>query len=368
MANISVGIVGLPNVGKSTLFNALVKNSQAVASNYPFCTIEPNVGIVEVPDPRLQQLADLVHPQQIVPAVVEFVDIAGIIRGAAQGEGLGNKFLSHIRETAAVILLVRCFEHPDVTHVQGRIDPRADLETIRYELALADLETVQRAQERYRKAAKGGDATAAACLAYAEKLYAALEKTDPASSVPPQNDNDHLVLRELQLLTTKPALIVANIDEKQLALSPEELLRRFDLSEYAATHTFIPMCAQLEAELQSIPEEEKAEFLRSYGIAESGLHRLAQAAYALLNLQTYFTAGPKEVRAWTIGRGWRAPQAAGVIHTDFEKGFIKAEVITFEDYIRYGSETACREAGKARVEGKDYVVRDGDVMHFRFSQ
>lgn len=366
--NISLGLVGLPNVGKSTLFNALVKSSQAQASNYPFCTIDPNVGIVQVPDQRLGRLAELVNPAQIVPAAVEFWDIAGIIKGASQGEGLGNQFLSHIRQTAALVLVVRCFEHPDVIHVQGKVDPLADLETVLIELMLADLETVNRGRERYRKSAKGGDATAASCLDYAEQLYAALEAEKPASSLPASTDAEKLVIRELQLLTAKPVLIVANIGENQLGKSAQEIYDQYGFSRFIPSASqLIPICAQVEAELASLPEEDQAEFLESYGLSQSGLDRLAQAAYRLLSLRTFFTAGPKEVKAWTITAGDTAPQAAGVIHTDFIKGFIRAETIAYDDYVAYKGEQGAKEAGKLRLEGKEYVVQDGDVMHFRVS-
>jgi hypothetical protein len=368
MPSLSLGIVGLPNVGKSTLFNALVKNGQAVASNYPFCTIEPNVGIVEVPDERIAVLADMVKPQQIVPAVVEFMDIAGIIKGASQGEGLGNKFLSHIRETAAIILVVRVFEHADVIHVNGSLDPRRDIEVILYELALADLDTVQKGLIRYRKETRGGDKTATACLEYAEKLFAVLEEAKPASTIPPQTESDYLVLRELQLLTAKPFLVVANVGENQLHLEPSAILDQIGIDGViTSTDQIIPICASLEAELMTLEDCEKQEFLDSYGLKESGLNRLVRSAYSLLNLQTYFTAGPKEVRAWTIGKGWKAPQAAGVIHTDFEKGFIRAEVFSYDDYVKFGGEQGAKEAGKMRLEGKEYIVQDGDIMHFRFT-
>lgn len=365
MSSLSLGLVGLPNVGKSTLFNALVKGSQAQASNYPFCTIDPNVGIVEVPDSRLGELSKLVNPAKIVPAVVEFWDIAGIIKGASQGEGLGNQFLSHIRQTAALVQVVRCFQHPDVIHVQGEINPASDLETVLLELMLADLDTVGKGIERYRKAAKGGDAAAKACLAYAERLFSALEAEQPARSAAPEHEADHIVLRELQLLTAKPMLVVANIDESQLGLDAGQLVERFGLDRFVSAEQVIPICAKIEAELSALPAEEQREFLESYGLVSSGLDRLAQAAYRLLSLRTFFTAGPKEAKAWTIQAGTDAQHAAGVIHTDFIKAFIRAETIAYGDYVAYAGEQGAKEAGKLRLEGKEYVVQDGDVMHFR---
>jgi GTP-binding protein YchF len=368
MPSLTLGIVGLPNVGKSTLFNALVKNGQAAASNYPFCTIDPNVGIVEVPDERLAVLAGIAKPEKILPAAIEFLDIAGIIKGASQGEGLGNKFLSHIRESAAILLVARFFDHPDVIHVHGKVDPKYDLETVLLELILADLDTAQKTMDRYRKAGKGGDKQAVAALGYVERVYAALEAGTPAATVPAVSDEDHIALREMQLLTSKPLLVVANVGEDQISATPEELYAQFDLKNLIPSSAWlIPISAQIEAELVALPEEEQAEYLDSFGLKESGLTRLVQSAYALLGLQTYFTAGPQEVRAWTIGKGWKAPLAAGVIHTDFTKGFIRAEVISYADYAQFKGEQGAKEAGKLRLEGKEYVVQDGDVMHFRFN-
>lgn len=366
--SLSIGIVGLPNVGKSTLFNALVKNGQALASNYPFATIEPNVGVVEVPDPRLAQLAHLVKPEKVIPATVEFLDIAGIIKGASQGEGLGNKFLSHIRLSAAILLVARFFEHPDVIHVNGKVDPKSDLETVILELVLADLETATKAVDRYTKSARGGDKQAAECLAFSNQLLGALEAGKLASTIKPQSEADHLVLRELNLLTAKPMLVAANVSENQLSLTPEQLFKDYQLETLLPSSDWIiPICAQVEAELAGLEEAERREFLESYGLAQSGMDRLVSLLYRLLGLQTYFTAGPKEVRAWTIKRGDTAPKAAAVIHTDFEKGFIRAEVIAFKDYLAAGNESGAKEAGKFRLEGKEYLVQDGDVMHFRFN-
>jgi GTP-binding protein YchF len=368
MPSLSLGIVGLPNVGKSTLFNALVKNGQAAASNYPFCTIDPNVGIVEVPDNRLQVLASIVKPEKIIPAAIEFLDIAGIIKGASQGEGLGNKFLSHIRESAAIILVARFFDHPDIIHVNGSVNPKYDLETVLLELVLADLDTAQKTIDRYRKAGKSGDKQAIAALAFVEKIYVALEKGSPAATITPISDEDFIALREMQLLTSKPILVVANVGEEQITTPAEELFKKHELgSLIPSSEWVIPISAQIEAELVALPESEQAEYLESFGLKESGLTRLVQCAYHLLGLQTYFTAGPQEVRAWTIEQGWKAPLAAGVIHTDFTKGFIRAEVISYNDYAQYKGETGAKEAGKLRLEGKEYVVQDGDVMHFRFN-
>lgn len=368
MSKLSLGIVGLPNVGKSTLFNALVKNAHAEASNYPFCTIDPNVGIVEVPDERLTKLAAIVQPAQVVPAVVEFWDIAGIIKGAAQGEGLGNKFLANIRETAAIILVARFFEHPDVIHVNGHVDPKRDLETVLLELILADLETAQKALVRYQKDARGGDKAAQLRMQHCSALEQALAQEKTAGSVPVDSEEAEVVRRELQLLTAKPMLIVANVAESEATVTGAELYEKYDLGSLVPSADWIiPLSAKLEAELATLDEEEQTAFLEEYGLKESGLKRLVLTAYRLLGLQHYFTAGPKEVRAWTTPWGAKAPQAAAVIHTDFEKGFIRAEVISYEDYIAGNGEAGAKEAGKLRSEGKEYVVQDGDVMHFRFN-
>lgn len=366
--SLSLGIVGLPNVGKSTLFNALVKNGQAEASNYPFCTIDPNVGLVEVPDERLHALAELVKPQAIIPAMVEFYDIAGIIKGASKGEGLGNKFLAHIRETAAIILVARFFTDPNVIHVQGELNPKADLETVLLELILADLETIVKVEERYAKQARTGGKEVLSIVKYLEAIHTALDQQKPASTVKPTEPEHLLVLKEAQLLTSKPMLIVANVNENEATVSAQELFEKNHLEGLVPSADWIiPISAKLEAELVTLPPDEQAEFLSSYGLAQSGLKRLTKQTYTLLGLQSYFTAGPKEVRAWTISIGAKAPEAAGVIHTDFSKGFIRAEVIAYEDYVKYRGEQGSKEAGKMRLEGKEYVMADGDVVHFRFN-
>ena len=368
MPNLSLGIVGLPNVGKSTLFNALVKNGQAAASNYPFCTIDPNVGVVEVPDERLAVLADIVHPGRIVPAIVEFTDIAGIIAGASKGEGLGNKFLSHIRETAAIILVARFFEDPDIIHVNGTIDPRRDIEIVALELILADLEVVSKAKDRYWKAAKGGDKEAVSAYAYAEEVEKALNAQKPARSVMPKDAAAERAQTDMHLLTSKPILIVANISEDMLGISQSDLYEPVSSLDIIPNKDWIlPICAKLEAELAALSATEQGEFLSEYGLKESGLVRLVRSAYTLLDLETFLTAGPMEVRAWTMPKQCRAPQAAGVIHTDFEKGFIRAEVTACSDYIAYGGELGAKTAGKTRSEGKEYIMHDGDIVHFRFN-
>ena len=356
------GIVGLPNVGKSTLFNALTAAGIA-AENYPFCTIEPNSGVVPVPDARLGGLDTIVHSARVVPATVEFVDIAGLVRGASQGEGLGNQFLAHIRETAAIVHVVRCFEDADVVHVEGGVDPMRDVETIETELVLADLDTVARRLERVRRAARGGRKEDQAEAAFFEALSAHLSQGKPARSFEaPGTQGD--ALRESFLLTAKPVLYVANVDEAGLAGESDAVAALERHAEKTGAGV-VRISARIEAELAELAPEEKEAFLGDLGLAEPGLHRLIRAAYSLLELITYFTAGEKEVKAWTIRRGTLAPQAAGVIHTDFERTFIRAEVIPFEDYVAYGGEAGARAAGKLRVEGREYALRDGDVVHFR---
>ena len=356
------GIVGLPNVGKSTLFNALTKASIA-AENYPFCTIEPNVGIVAVPDRRLDVIAEIAQPQKVVPAVVEFVDIAGLVAGASKGEGLGNKFLANIRETDAIAHVVRCFEDANVIHVAGKVDPVSDIETINTELALADLEAVEKQLAKHEKVAQaGGDKEAQRLVAALKKVHAVLAAGRPARTAELAKE-ERAVLRPLFLLTMKPTMYIANVGEK----GSRELLKRVE--EYAAQESapVVPVSAALEAQIADMPDEDKQLFLEDLGMDEPGLNRVVRAAYGLLGLQTYFTAGPKEVRAWTVRAGATAPQAAGVIHTDFERGFIRAEVASYDDFVSCGGEQGAKEKGKLRLEGKDYTVRDGDVIHFRFN-
>lgn len=360
---IQCGIVGLPNVGKSTLFNALTK-AGIQAENYPFCTIDPNVGIVPVPDPRLDALAAIVKPKQIIPATVEFVDIAGLVAGASKGEGLGNQFLAHIRETDAIAHVVRCFENDDVIHVAGKVNPRSDIETISTELALADLTTVEKALQRAEKAAKAGGREALERKEVLERVQAHLDTGAPVRALT-LAAGEREALRELFLLTSKPVLYVANVAEDGFNDNPLlEQVREIAAQEGAGV---VPVCAAIEAELAELADADRAEFLADYGLAEPGLDRVIHAAYTLLGLQTYFTAGPKEVRAWTVRIGATAPQAAGVIHSDFERGFIRAEVIAYADYLAGRGEAGAREAGKWRLEGKEYIVQEGDVMHFRFN-
>lgn len=357
------GIVGLPNVGKSTLFNCLTKAGVA-ASNYPFCTIEPNVGVVAVPDSRLDQIAAIIKPQRILPTTVEFVDIAGLVKGAAQGEGLGNKFLSHIRETDAIAQVVRCFEDDNVTHVAGKISPRQDIEVINTELALADLETVERAIQRAQKPAKSGDKLAQIELGILERIKKQLNDGKPARALDFTKEEKPL-LNNFHLLTLKPTLYVANVAENGFTNNPLlDEVKKIAAEEKAEV---VVISAALEAEIAELDDAEKEIFLAEMKLDEPGLNRLIHTAYKLLGLETYFTAGEKEVRAWTIHLGTSAPQAAGVIHTDFEKGFIRAEVIGYDDFIKFKGEQGAKEAGKWRLEGKEYIVKDGDIMHFRFN-
>ena len=357
------GIVGLPNVGKSTLFNALTKAAIA-AENFPFCTIEPNTGIVPVPDARLDKLAAIVNPQRILPTTMEFVDIAGLVAGASKGEGLGNQFLANIRETDAIAHVVRCFEDENVIHVNGKIDPLDDIATINTELALADLDTVAKALLRLTKAAKGGDKDAIATKAALEKIQPLLDEGKPARAAD-LSDDERKAVRGFGLMTLKPTMYIANVAEDGFENNPHlDAVKKLAAEENAIV---VPLCNQIEAEISLLEDEDRAEFLEAMGMEEPGLNVVIRAGYSLLGLQTYFTAGVQEVRAWTVKVGATAPQAAGVIHTDFEKGFIRAECISYDDFIQYNGENGAKEAGKWRLEGKTYVVQDGDVLHFRFN-
>ncbi|MFC1647698.1 redox-regulated ATPase YchF [Patescibacteria group bacterium] len=362
--SLKIGIVGLPNVGKSTLFNALTKEGAAESANYPFCTIDPNVGIVEVPDERLDELAKVANPQQIIPTVIEFVDIAGLVKGASEGEGLGNQFLSHIRECHAIVQVIRVFEDPDVVHVHGEVHPQKDREILEAELIFADLQTLEKRLQKAESEAKSGDKEKIEYAEILKKIEAYFHQGKLVSNMD-LTDEEKEAIRDLHLLTSKPLLYIANIHENEVSsINIDELRKKLEINNQT---TLIPISAKVEEELGSFSDKEAQEFLQSLGLKETGLNQLIKASYKLLNLITFFTAGPKEVRAWTVRKGSNAPKAAGVIHTDFEKGFIKAEVIDWNDFVKSGGEAQVKEKGLMRLEGKDYIVQDGDVMHFKFN-
>ena len=363
---LSIGIVGLPNVGKSTLFNALTKTQNAEAANYPFCTIEPNKAVVPVPDNRINKLAKLVNPARVVNSTIDFVDIAGLVKGASKGEGLGNQFLTNIRETEAILQVIRCFDNDDVVHVDGSVNPARDIEVIETELLLADVQTLEKKIEKLQKLAKG-DKTAKVMLDDAEALLIFMNEGNPAILFPDhEKETVKQLLTDLRLMTSKKTIYCANVDEDGLTSDNDYVKKVIEYSNKKRSD-YVKISAKVEEELVSLEENERADFLSSYGVEESGLEKIIRTGFHTLGLSSYFTAGPKEVRAWTIHKGWKAPQAAGVIHTDFEKGFIRAEVISYADYIKYGSESACKSAGMMRIEGKDYIVQDGDIMHFLFN-
>lgn len=360
---IKCGIVGLPNVGKSTLFNALT-NAGIESANYPFCTIEPNVGVVPVPDPREEALAEIVKPERVLSATVDFMDIAGLVEGASKGEGLGNKFLANIRETDAIVQVVRCFENDDIVHVAGKVEPLADIEIINMELMFADMESLEKAIQKVQRVAKSGDKAALAKMAVYERVLKEVEEGKLVRLIE-MTDDERALIKDLHLLTIKPMMYIANVNDDGFENNPHlEAVQKLAAEQGAVV---VPICAEIEEQLTELDDEEKADFLAEMGQEEPGLNRVIRAAYDLLGLQTYFTAGVKEVRAWTVKKGATAPQAAGVIHTDFEKGFIRAEVTAYDDFIEYKGDAGAKAAGKQRLEGKDYIVKDGDVMHFRFN-